>query len=326
MYDLVALGESLIDFTPSGTNEQGMQMFSRNPGGAPANVLAMFAKLGGNTAFIGKVGDDGFGRFLTRNMADAGIDTRGVRVDKTVPTTLAFVQLDEHGDRSFSFYRNPGADIMLAKEEVPDDLVKNCRIFHFGSVSLTEEPCRTATIEAAKAARSAGAILSYDPNYRPLLWHDEVTAKREMQDAMQLANLVKVSEEEMCLLTGKTDLEAGAAELEAMGPAVVLVTLGPDGAYFHTRRANGLVPTYAVKAVDTNGAGDAFLGALLWKLAQKPFEMVQKMVQEEWKQAVEFANAAGSLTTTKSGAISAMPEKNSIESCVRQTALLKTTR
>ncbi|MEI3014201.1 MAG: carbohydrate kinase [Ruthenibacterium lactatiformans] len=177
MFDIVALGESLIDFTPSGENSQGMALFARNPGGAPANVLAMAAKLGGKTAFIGKVGDDAFGAFLKKTMEDAGVDVRGLRMTREYPTTLAFVQLTPEGNRSFTFYRKPGADVMLAPAEVDRALLRDCRIFHFGSVSLTDEPCRTATLEAAREAKAAGAMISYDPNYRPFLWDSAERAR-----------------------------------------------------------------------------------------------------------------------------------------------------
>ena len=231
MFDIVALGESLIDFTPSGENSQGMALFARNPGGAPANVLAMAAKLGGKTAFIGKVGDDAFGAFLKKTMEDAGVDVRGLRMTREYPTTLAFVQLTPEGDRSFTFYRKPSADVMLAPAEVDRALLRDCRIFHFGSVSLTDEPCRTATLEAAREAKAAGAMISYDPNYRPFLWDSAERAREALLAALPLADIVKVSEEEMELLTGEVQLAAGADAVAARGAALVLVTLGPRGAY-----------------------------------------------------------------------------------------------
>lgn len=322
MYDVAAIGESLIDFTPAGTNELGMQLFSRNPGGAPANVLAMYAKLGGQTAFIGKVGDDAFGRFLTDTMKSAGIDVSEVRTDNEIPTTLAFVQLDENGDRSFSFYRKPGADVMLTREELPHDLLKSCKIFHFGSVSLTDEPCRSATLEAVKLAKQAGAIISYDPNYRPLLWKDKARAVKEMSDALVYADILKVSEEELTLLTGEHDLQAGAQKLVQSGASVVLITLGAKGAFYYTPSCHGILRTYDVKTVDTTGAGDAFLGALLWCLSGKSLAQLQTLEQSDWESIVAFANAAGSLTTTSKGAIPAMPDKQQIESCIKDIPLL----
>lgn len=325
-YDLVSLGESLIDFTPAGVNELGMQLFSRNPGGAPANVLAMYAKLGGTTAFIGKVGQDAFGRFLLETMQSAGIDVSGVRQDAHVPTTLAFVQLDAAGERSFSFYRKPGADVMLQPSEVSTALVGGCSVFHFGGVSLTDEPCRSATLEAAKAARAAGALISYDPNYRPFLWPQKAQAAEQLRAALPLADLVKVSQEEMTLLTGETSLPAGAKALCEQGPAVAVITLGPKGAFYHTAQGGELLATYAAATVDTTGAGDAFWGALLWKLAHTygccTREALGRLPMEHWHAAVQYANAAGSLTTTKKGAIPAMPTRQEIEACVERGRMM----
>lgn len=292
MFDIVALGESLIDFTPSGENSQGMALFARNPGGAPANVLAMAAKLGGKTAFIGKVGDDAFGAFLKKTMEDAGVDVRGLRMTREYPTTLAFVQLTPEGDRSFTFYRKPGADVMLAPAEVDRALLRDCRIFHFGSVSLTDEPCRTATLEAAREAKAAGAMISYDPNYRPFLWDSAERAREALLAALPLADIVKVSEEEMELLTGEVQLAAGADALASRGAALVLVTLGPRGAYYRAAAGRGLLPACEVDTVDTTGAGDAFLGALLSCLAGKTLEELRILPQAQWERIVAFANAA----------------------------------
>lgn len=316
MFDIVALGESLIDFTPGGSNDLGMQLFACNPGGAPANVLAMYAKLGGDTAFIGKVGDDDFGHFLRNTMKNAGIDVSALVLTKQARTTLAFVQLTDQGDRSFSFYRKPGADVLLRADEVDIETLAHCKVFHFGAVSLTDEPCRSATIYAARVAQKAGAIISYDPNYRPLLWDDPAQAKKEMLAALPLADIIKVSEEEMELLTGCTDLNAGATALARYGAVLVLVTLGPKGAYYRAPSGSGLLPTYDVDTIDTTGAGDAFLGALLWCLKDKSAEALAAMPKQEWERAVAFANAAGSLTTTKKGAIPAMPDYAAIKKCM----------
>lgn len=322
MFDVIAIGESLIDFTPNGMNDMGMQLFACNPGGAPANVLAMNAKLGGRTAFIGKVGNDDFGRFLQRTMFDANIDISSILLTNEVPTTLAFVQLAPDGDRSFSFYRKPGADIMLRADEVSDTLLQDCRIFHFGSVSLTDEPCRTATIQSVIKAKAAGAMISYDPNYRPLLWNDEKSAVQEMIGAMQYADILKVSEEEMTLLTNETDLETGSEKLASYGPSLIFVTLGSNGAFYFTPSGCGIVNTCSVDTVDTTGAGDAFLGALLHYIEGRNLEQLKEISKEEWNQAIAFANAAGTLTTTKKGAIKAMPDKNQIEACMESILLL----
>ncbi len=313
MYDIVALGECLIDFAPMGKNDQGMPMFAQNPGGAPANVLAMYKKLGGSAAFIGKVGQDDFGDFLADTLRSAGIDCTGLLRDDEIPTTLAFVQLDAAGDRSFTFYRKPGADIRLTEDELPDTLLAGCRTFHFGSVSLTDEPCRSATLSAATRAKAAGATISYDPNYRPFLWPDEAKAKAEMLAALPLANLVKVSEEEMVLLTSETDLAKGAAILAAQGASLVVITRGALGCYYHTASCCGAVPTFAIDAVDTTGSGDAFWGNLLYELAEIPLAALAALPQETLHAIMARSNTAGTLTATKKGAIPAMPSKSEIE-------------
>lgn len=316
MFDVVALGESLIDFTPSGLNSEGMLMFARNPGGAPANVLAMNAKLGGKTAFIGMVGSDDFGIFLKQTMENAGIDCSGLRFSDSVPTTLAFVHLNEKGDRSFSFYRKPGADIMLTWDDVDKKILENCRIFHFGSVSLSDEPSRTATLEAAKYAKAQNALISYDPNYRPLLWESEEKAIEAMKLPLKYTDILKVSEEEMELLTGEKTLEKGAEILAAYGISVVVITLGPDGAYYYTKGGKGNSKAFDVKTVDTTGAGDSFLGSLHYNLTGKTLDEINRLNAEEWKEIIQFSNAAGSLVTTKMGAIPAMPTMEQIKSCI----------
>lgn len=323
MFDVVALGETLIDFTPGGANAQGVKLFACNPGGAPANVLAMNARLGGKTAFIGKVGRDSFGSFLRKTMVQCGIDTTGLIADEKLNTTLAFVQLDEHGDRSFTFYRDLGADVMLQSHEVKKSLIDACRIFHFGSVSLTADPCRTATMEAVRYAKAQGKLISFDPNFRPLLWLEPAQAVGWMRQGVQLADLLKVSEEEMRLLTGETDPERGAARLMAMGPGLVLVSMGEKGAYYQNKMGGGLVPTFDVETVDTTGAGDAFWGAVLHQLRGKTAAELAQLPSQQLQQVVRFGNAAGSLTTMKSGAIPAMPTQEEIEACLKTRKLME---
>jgi fructokinase len=312
MFDVVALGECLIDCTPAGKNEMGMSLFSSNPGGAPANVLAMNAKLGGTTAFIGKVGRDAFGEFLKNTMDEAGVDTCGLCMSDEYKTTLAFVQLDDKGERSFSFYRKPGADVMLTTGEVNTSLLMSCKIFHFGSVSLTDEPCRTTTLHAVRIAKESGALISYDPNYRPALWESPEEAKKVLTDAVFLSDLLKVSDEEMTLLTGETDFESGAKKLAAMGPPVVMVTMGEKGSFFYTPAGSGYVPAFQVKTTDTTGAGDAFLGALHNCIQKKSLQELVTMEPKEWISVMKFASAAGGLTATQKGAIPAMPERSEI--------------
>lgn len=312
-FNIVALGESLIDFTPNGVNELGMDLFAKNPGGAPSNVLAMATKLGSKTAFIGKVGEDSFGDFLIKNLQKASIDTAGLVRSKEAPTTLAFVELDSRGDRKFSFYRKPGADICLQKSELDLDILCSCDVFHFGSVSLTDEPVKTATLKAVEISRKNGATISYDPNYREFLWDNKSLAKETILSAMKLADIVKVSEEELTFLLGKVSLEEGSKILaRESGAKVILITRGEDGTFCRLGDTTLVQPTFKVEAVDTTGAGDAFLGALLHCLVKRglPIEDVEC---EEWISYLRFANIAGTLTTLKKGAIPAMPSLEEIK-------------
>lgn len=317
MYDVTAIGELLIDFTPSGNDEMGIPLFACNPGGAPANVLAMNIRLGGSTAFIGKVGQDDFGRYLKKTLEVSNIDTTGLVMTPEVNTTLAFVQLSEQGDRSFSFYRNPGADMMLREDEINTQLISDCEIFHFGSVSLTDEPSRGATFSAVDFAKKQGKIISFDPNYRPPLWESQRRAKEEISHALSLADIIKVSEEEMSFLTGETDPYKGAGLLSKSGAALILISLGLKGAFYFSQKCQGILSTYKVKTIDTTGAGDAFLGAVHYRLRGKAGQ-IATMDQEEIEDIILFANAAGSLTTTRKGAIPAMPTLQEIQVCQKK--------
>jgi fructokinase len=236
-------------------------------------------------------------------------------MDKTFNTTLAFVHLNEAGDRSFSFYQKEGADIMFTAAEINRELIATAEIFHFGAVSLTGEPCRSAVYAALDCAKTHGKIISYDPNYRPLLWHSEAEAKVEMARPLAFADILKVSEEEMTILTGETRLEKGAVLLAEKGPGIVLVSLGAEGAFCFCNDGFAKLPTYDVKTIDTTGAGDAFFGAVHYRLRSKTKEQVRGISKEELVDIVDFANAAGSLTTTKKGAIPAMPDMAAIEQC-----------
>lgn len=315
MVDIVSLGEILIDFTPGGINEQGIALFARNPGGAPANVLAMNARLGGSSAFIGKVGNDGFGEYLQRTLERCGIDTCGLVKDDEIPTTLAIVQLDDRGDRSFTFYRKPGADLCLNTSEVRRELIDRCGIFHFGSLSLTDEPCRTAALDAVAYAKALGKIISFDPNYRPGLWRDAAAAKRWITVGIESTDVLKVAEEEMALITGESSPEIGSLHLLNMGPVAVFVTMGEKGCFYRNHLCHGWAPAYAVKAIDTTGAGDAFMGAILWQLRGLSREEIGVLMLGS---CAAFANAAGSLTTTRSGAIPALPTLAEIQSCMAE--------
>lgn len=318
MFDVIAVGELLIDFLPAGMTENGLPLFSSNPGGAPANVLAMLAKLGAKTAFIGKVGRDGFGQFLKATLDNTGIDTSNLLMSSSEMTTLAFVHLDEKGDRSFSFYRKHCADVSLDVGELNKDLLSSCRFLHFGAVSLTDEPSRTATLAAARIAKESGAIISYDPNYRPALWNNEQEACKYMLKAIEYADLVKVSEEELLLLTGCGDFSQGADKLLAIGPSVIFVTCGEKGSYVFTKSCYANHGGYRVKAVDTTGAGDTFVGTMLWQLKNKSLEEISQICTRKWEELLAFSNAAGAIVTTKKGAIPAMPDLDTINTFVRQ--------
>lgn len=318
MFDVIAVGELLIDFLPEGMTEKGLSLFSSNPGGAPANVLAMLAKLGAKTAFIGKVGKDSFGMFLKATLDNAGIDTSNLLISSREMTTLAFVHLDEKGDRSFSFYRKHCADVSLHVSELNKEILSSCRFLHFGAVSLTDEPSRTATLEAARIAKESGAIVSYDPNYRPALWNDEQEACEHMLKAIGYADLVKVNEEELLLLTGCRDFYLGADKLLAKGPSVIFVTCGEKGSHVFTKNYHASHGGYRVKAVDTTGAGDTFVGTMLWQLKDKSLEEISQICTEKWEKLLAFSNAAGAIVTTKKGAIPAMPDLGTINTFVRQ--------
>lgn len=306
MYEITALGESLIDFTPSGTSEAGMRIFEQNPGGAPANALAVFAKFGEKVAFIGKVGNDMHGLFLKETMEKAGIDTKGMIISDKVFTTLAFVSLNEQGEREFSFARKPGADTCLMEQEVNVDIIKDSKILHIGSLSLTDEPCRSATFYALQQAKDAGKIISYDPNYRALLWESVESAIAGMRSPLDYVDVMKISDEETKLLTDIEDPEGAAKALLAKGVSLLAVTLGKDGAYVCTKEGGAVVPGFESKVVDTTGAGDSFWGGFLYQLA-KSGKRPEEVTLEEAKTFARFGNAVASLCVEKRGGIPAMP-------------------
>lgn len=305
MTDITAIGEILIDLTQSGKTEQGIPRFDANPGGAPANLAVAASRLGAKSAFIGRVGADSYGEFLRRTLEENRVDVSGLSVDPVQHTTLAIVSLDDTGERSFSFYRDPSADVNLRFEDVPADLLADTRVLHFGSVSLTAEPSRSATLEAAKRAKEQGAWISYDPNYRASLWCNEQTAVRRMLEPLPLVDILKVSDEELPLLTGLTDPERGSARLAEKGPKLILVTLGADGAFYRYGGKTGHVPGVKVTVGDTNGAGDTFFGAYLSQLVKK--ERLEDLTQAELEAMIAFANKAAAITTSRHGAIPAMP-------------------
>ena len=310
MKDIVAIGEVLIDLTQKGVDENGVAQYAANPGGAPANLAVAAARLGAKTAFVGKVGRDAFGNSLRAVLEANDVDTQGLLEDGKEHTTLAVVSVDETGERSFSFYRNPSADVNLRAEELPEKLLKDTRVLHFGSVSLTAEPARSATLYAARIARENGCLVSYDPNYRASLWNSQEEAVREMKNALPLCDILKISDEELPLLTGTTDPAAGSAILSKLGIRLIFITLGANGAFFRLGEQTGSVPGIQVKVGDTNGAGDTFFGAALSKLVK---EDMDKLTLERLTEIAAFANKAASITTSRHGAIPAMPRLEELE-------------
>ena len=310
MKDIVAIGEVLIDLTQKGVDENGVAQYAANPGGAPANLAVAAARLGAKTAFVGKVGRDAFGNSLRAVLEKNNVDTQGLLEDGKEHTTLAVVSVDETGERSFSFYRNPSADVNLRAEELPEKLLKDTRVLHFGSVSLTAEPARSATLYAARIARENGCLVSYDPNYRASLWNSQEEAVREMKNALPLCDILKISDEELPLLTGTTDPAEGSGILAKLGIRLIFITLGPEGAFFRLGAQTGSVPGIKVKVGDTNGAGDTFFGAALSKLVK---EDLNTLTLPRLTQIAAFANKAASITTSRHGAIPAMPRLEEVE-------------
>ncbi len=308
MFDVVAMGELLIDFTPNGVSEQGNPNLEVNPGGAPCNVLAILAKLGRKTSFIGKVGIDKFGALLKDTVKNLGIDTKNLVFDEKVHTTLAFVHLDESGDRSFSFCRNPGADMMLLEEELDVSLIESAKIFHFGSLSMTSEQIANTTKKAIEIAKNAGAIISFDPNLRPVLWDSLDNAKTQMEYGLSVCDVVKISEDELEFLTGESDVKKAVGIIRDKFPNIKLLfaTLGKDGSSFYYKDISGFKETYTnIKTVDTTGAGDTFCGCILDGILKAGLDNLD---EEKLMQMITFGNAAASLVTTKKGALKSMPE------------------
>lgn len=311
-YDVIALGELLIDFTINGKSEQGNNLFEANPGGAPCNVLSILGKLGRKTAFIGKVGNDQFGRLLKETIEEVGVDASNLLVDKEIHTTLAFVHTFPDGDREFSFYRNPGADMMLREDEVDEEAIKKAKIFHFGTLSMTDEEVRKATLKAVKTAKENDILVSLDPNLRPPLWSSMELAKEQMLNAMQYCDILKISDNEIQFVTGVEDYDEGIRIIrEKFQIPLVCLTLGKEGsrAYYKDMRVE--VPGFVQEHVaDTTGAGDTFCGCVLNYVLEHGIE---NLGEENLKEMLTFANAAASLITTKKGAIRSMPEKEAIE-------------
>ncbi len=312
-FDVTALGELLVDFTVNGLSQQGHPLFEANPGGAPCNVLAMLRKLGRSCAFIGKVGDDLFGRDLKQTVEAADICTDGLILDPRAHTTLAFVKTFENGDRDFSFYRDPGADMLLTEEELPEDLITGSRIFHFGTLSLTHEGVRAATKKAVKLAKEAGAWISFDPNLRPPLWRDLEEARAQIAWGLGQCDVLKIADNELEFMTGETDFDRGAAFLRAKYPniKVFCATAGPDGSYCWSGDARAFVPAFLLGGtIETTGAGDTFCACVLHHVLKHGVEGLDEASLTEM---LRYANAAAYLVTTRKGAIRSMPEPAEVE-------------
>ena len=318
-YDVTALGELLIDLTQNGMSEQGNPILEANPGGAPCNVLALLSKMGHKAAFIGKVGKDGFGEQLTAGLVETGISTEGLMYDESVHTTLAVVHTYVDGDRDFSFYRNPGADMMLRPEEINDEIIKNSKIFHFGSLSMTDEPVRSAHLHALEVAEKAGVLRSYDPNLRPPLWPDLDTAKENILELMGHCDILKISDNEIQWLSGKEDYDEGIAWLrERYDIPLIFLTLGKDGSRAYCGDVRTEQKGFKMNTIETTGAGDTFFGSVLHHvltLGWRPY------TKEELDAMLRFANAAATLVTTRRGALRVMPSKEEISEILNAASL-----
>lgn len=316
-FDVVTLGEMLIDFIEHGKSGQGNPLFEANPGGAPCNVLAMLTKLGKKTSFIGKVGKDMFGEQLKAAVKEAGIDTTNLVMDPVVHTTLAFVHTFEDGDRDFSFYRNPGADMMLRKDEVQDEIIQSARLFHYGTLSSTHEGVREATRHAISVAEEAGLLISFDPNLRPPLWESLEDARAEIEYGMDHCDILKISDNEIEFVTGTDDYDKAVQILrEKHKIPLILVTLGKEGsrAYYKDISVE-CAPFIQENTIETTGAGDTFCACAINYILEHGIE---DLTEENLKELLIFANAGASLITTRKGALSVMPEKQEVEAFIRE--------
>lgn len=315
-YDVVALGELLIDFTDNGVSGQGNTIFEANPGGAPCNVLAMLQKLGDKTAFIGKVGKDIFGVKLKEVLKEAGIDISGLVIDKKARTTLAFVQTLKGGDRDFSFYRNPGADMMLEEADLNNSLIKNCKIFHFGTLSMTHKGVRKATKKAIKKAKESGALISFDPNLRPPLWESLDDAKKQVAYGLGQCDILKISDNEIQWFTGEKDFDQGIKKLQdEYHIKLIVLSMGKDGSRAYYKDLRVEKPAFVQKnTIETTGAGDTFGGCCLHFILKYGLD---HMDQEKLEKMLIFANAAASLITTKKGALRVMPTKDEVKEFIK---------
>lgn len=316
-FDVVALGELLIDFTENGTSVQGNPVYEANPGGAPCNVLSMLNKVGKRTAFIGKVGQDIFGKRLKAVLEETGIDVSNLIMDADVRTTLAFVETFADGDRDFSFYRNPGADMMLREEELNADLLKNTRIFHFGTLSMTHEEVRNATKTAIRVAKESGALVSFDPNLREPLWKSLDEAKEQVAYGLSQCDILKISDNEIRWFTGEEDFDAGIAKLRGeYDIPLIMLSMGKDGsrAYYKDLRVE-VAPFLQENTIETTGAGDTFGGCCLYHVLEYGIDGFN---EEKLGRMLTFANAAASIITTRKGALRVMPTVDEVERLIEE--------
>ena len=316
-YDVVALGELLIDFTENGISKQGNPLFEANPGGAPCNVLAMLSKLGNTTAFIGKVGKDYFGEQLGNAITEAGIDASFLCRDQEIHTTLAMVHTFPDGDRDFSFYRNPGADMMLTEDEIPEDLMKNTKMFHFGTLSMTHENVRAATKKAIRLAAEAGAVISFDPNLRPPLWDSMEHAKEQVLYGLSCCQVLKISDNEIQWLTGQEDYTEGVKWIrEQYSIPLILVSMGKEGsrAYYQDKIVE-VKPFLQKNTIETTGAGDTFCGCVLHYVCKYG---LNSLTEDVLREMLTFANGAASVITTKKGALRVMPSVEEINQLIKK--------
>ena len=310
-YDVIALGELLIDFTENGISENSNPLLEANPGGAPCNVLAMLQNLDKKTAFIGKVGKDAFGKFLAEIVQDKGIDITGLVQDEEIPTTLAFVHTAADGDISFSFYRNPGADMMLTKDEIDYSQIDEAKIFHFGTLSMTHEGVREATKQAVSHAKEKGLLLSFDPNYRPLLWKDAETAKEMMRYGFEQCDILKISDDEITFVTGKETIEEAITEFcKLYQPKLMSVTCGKNGSIVIYKDMKVKCEAHLrPDTIETTGAGDTFMACMLNYVLEHGLE---NLSESDLLELQRFAGTAASLITTRRGALKVMPTREEI--------------
>ena len=313
-YDVIALGELLIDFTMNGQSEQGNNMFEACPGGAPCNVLALLNKMGKKTAFIGKVGKDQFGALLRDTITEAGIDASNLMVDENVNTTLAFVHTFPDGDREFSFYRNPGADMMLTADEVNPEVIKDTKVFHFGTLSMTDEPVKSATKKALAVAKEAGCMITFDPNLRPPLWKTLDEAKAQMEYGFENCDVLKISDNEIQFVSGKEDYDEGIKYLqEKYQIPLIFLTMGKEGSRAYYKNFRVEQPGFTVKAIETTGAGDTFCGCSINGVLKYGLDNLD---EAKLKEILTYANAGAALITMKKGAIRSMPEPENIKELI----------